>query len=158
MSARQSGTLALGCALGLAGCSGKSEDSGASAERPDPTGSYNVVVLGTAGCEGEQSWVAAWAPGPLKVEASGASVGLNFGEDAVLDGDLDVDGVVRSGGAWTQAGASLEVSVDGTFTLSEAGWQLEGDIAVVVDDGGAETCTVDAPFVADELQAVEERR
>lgn len=158
MRGRRPGGLTLACALAVSGCSGKSEDSGAVGELPDPTGSYNVVVLGTAGCEGEQSWVADWAPGPLKVEAGGASVGLNFGEDAVLEGELDSDGVLRSAGAWTLRGAALDVSVDGTFRQSDAGWQLEGDISVVVDDGGAETCTVDAPFIADELQAVEERR
>ena len=138
--------------LALAACGDKDGDTAeASAERPDPTGSYNVVVLGTAGCEGDPSWVNDWAAGPLQVTASGADVRLDFGQNVVLDGVLEANGDIRVGGGHDQAGAALETAGTGRFVEAMDGWSLSGTLSAVVDDGASEPCTVDAPFEATEL-------
>jgi len=136
-------------------CGGKGEDSGSALPPPDVSGRYNVTVLGTSGCDGDPSWTDGWARGPLTVAASGAALELDFGDPALLSGELDGRGEWRAIGGFAHQGAELSVIASGAFVEEEEVWTLDADLSVTVVADGADPCTQDARAAAQELQALE---
>jgi hypothetical protein len=153
MSAR--GAARAAGLLALVGCGGKGDDTGSALPPPDPSGRYNVTVLGTSGCDGDPSWTDGWARGPLMVSSEGRALQLDFGDPAALAGELDGRGEWRATGGFGHQGAELTVVGSGAFVEEEEVWTLEAELSVTVTAEGADPCTQDARLSALELQALD---
>ena len=134
----------------LAGCGGK--DTGAAgddAPPPEVAGRYNMMINGTAGCDGDAQLVDGWARGPLVVTGAGEALVFDFGDGAVLDGRIDSDGQLRLSGSFEVGAATRSVSGEGALRRDGDQRVLEGQMSVVV--GPDAPCTIDALYTATEL-------
>ncbi len=148
-------------ALACNGGDGGKDDSGFVGTPPDMASHYNVILGGTSGCEGEESWIADWAEGPLNVSGSSGELTFDFGDG------MSFLGSVSAAWQWGFSGdviwneATLEVYGSGSVSneTSDAGGAqlvIEGSIEAEVDDDEFETnnCTIEGVFEAYELTGV----
>jgi hypothetical protein len=134
--------LPLACVLA---CSGDG-DTGASTPPPEVAGSYNVLIDGSTGCDGDETWVTGWALGPLIITGTGGVLSFDFGDPMIFSGGVDSNGSYSFSGSATYNEAVLEVSNIGSFSLVD--FEMAGDFTVVVDDDEFTTnnCTITAPM------------
>lgn len=130
------------------------------AEPPDVTGTYQVTVGGTTGCENDPSWINDWATGPLRVSGTADALEFDFGDDMIFAGSVDTLGRFRFEGVVTFNGAVLDVVNEGSFALNPDydgdQWLMEGMFEIEVDDDEFTTnnCTITGPVQALELVGV----
>lgn len=145
----------------LAACSdggGKSDDSGVVGEAPDMTGHYNVILGGTSGCDGEETWITGWADGPLSVTGDTSTLTFDFGEGMSFVGSVSNAWQFGFSGDVIWNEAALSVYGTGSVSLETADngddqLLLEGSVEAEVDDDEFESnnCTIDGLFEAYEL-------
>jgi len=135
-------------ALALVACSGRTEDS--SAPPLDVAGRYQVFLTTISGCDNDVTLIQPWAQGPLTVEQEGASLTLDYGEDAVLRGSVDGAGEFSADGAFTWSGAEMDLSQDGIFDAAAGERTLEARFRnrVSVDGFESNDCTLEADIEA----------
>lgn len=123
-------------------------DTGAATPPPEVAGSYNVLIDGSAGCDGDETWVTGWALGPLVITGTGGTLSFDFGDPMIFAGGVDSNGTYSFSGSATFNDAALEVSNVGSFSLVD--FEMAGDFTVVVDDDEFSTnnCTITAPMRA----------
>ena len=138
---------------------GDSKDSGgASGAAPDVTGRYNVILGGTTGCSGEESWIQDWAEGPLAIDGDASTLTFDFGQDMSFLGSVSASYAFGFSGEVVWAEAKLDVYGSGTFETEteddgSTKWLINGGIEAEVDDDEFETnnCIIDGAFQAYEL-------
>ncbi len=121
-------------------------------DAPDITGRYNVILEGTAGCEGEQDLLDIWAPGALTVQGDEpGSLSFDFGGDIVLVGSIADTYTYQFGGYVEVEGWGLGTGSTGVAYAEGGGYVLEGSLSADADDGGIKTCTISGPYVATQV-------
>jgi hypothetical protein len=153
-------TMGLGIAafavLGLVGgCAGSSDvDSDTDAfAAPDITGRYDLQVQGTNGCNETPSLITDWAPGPLVVSGTAASLTFDFLDDVVMTGSVDATFAVQFGGTVSDPPWTIGVFASASVTDEDAKWVMSGTFEGTADDDGVASndCTIEAPFTATRL-------
>ncbi len=142
-------TLPVTLAVTLAACGGKGDSGGEALPPVEVAGSYNVQVTGTSGCDGQAGLIDDWARGPLQVSGAGAALRFDFGQDAVVDGEVDSKGQLRLGGRFAVGGVERSLSGGGQVTEEDDQRTIDAEIAVVV--ALDPPCTIDGLLVATEL-------
>ncbi len=142
---------AMGLLL-LGACTSSSEDTDA-AEVPDVTGRYNLVLIGTNGCDNNTALIDTWATGPLTITGEPGATTYDFEEDVILEGSVASSGVgatsFQMGGVTTVDPHALEIYASGVVYSEDDRWVLEGDFDVQASNGvQAEDCTITGPFKA----------
>lgn len=144
----------------LVACSGggKSDDSGIVGAAPDMAGHYNVILGGTTGCDGEETWLTGWADGPLAVTGTSNELTFDFGEGMSFIGSVSNAWQFGFSGdvIWNEAALSVYGSGAVTSETDDNGDEqltLDGSVEAEVDDDEFETnnCTIDGLFEAFEL-------
>jgi hypothetical protein len=143
--------LSLVAALVLAGCGDKSGDSASAV--PEVAGRYQVFVTTVSGCDNDVSLIQPWAQGPLTVTQDGASVTLDYGDDALLLGTLDADGAFAASGELAWSGRDMALSQEGQFIQGAEAWELAARFRNVVSEDEFESndCTLEADIEATRL-------
>lgn len=149
-------------ALAAACSDGDSKDPGdISGAAPDVTGRYNVILGGTTGCDGEESWIQDWAEGPLAIDGEPSTLTFDFGQDMSFLGSVSASYTFGFSGEVVWAEAKLDVYGSGSFeTQTEddgsVKWVINGDVEAEVDDDEFETnnCLIEGAFQAYELIAL----
>ncbi len=141
-------------AAGLAACGGKGDSGGDSLPPVEVAGNYNVQVTGTSGCDGQAGLIDDWARGPLQVTGAGADLRFDFGQDVVVDGEVDSKGQLRLAGRFAVDGVERSLSGDGLVTEEGDQRTIDGQIAVTV--ALDPPCTIDGLFTATELVDLED--
>lgn len=136
-------------ALGLTACGGKGDSGGDSLPPVEVAGSYNVQVTGTSGCDGQAGLIDDWARGPLQVSGAGADLRFDFGQDAVVDGEVDSKGQLRLAGRFAVSGVERSLSGEGQVTEENDQRTIDAEISVTV--ALDPPCTIDGLFTATEL-------
>lgn len=138
-------------ALALAGCGDKDGDSALPV--PEVAGRYQVFVTTVSGCDNDAELVQPWAQGPLTVDQDGSALTLDYGDEAVLRGDLAADGGFSANGGFTWRGREMALGQDGTFTEDADGWRLAARFSIVVSEDEFESndCTLEADIDATRL-------
>jgi hypothetical protein len=134
--------------LCLLACDGGGDTGGASTPPPEVAGAYNVIISGTTGCDGDETWVTGWAEGPLVITGTDGVLSFDFGDPMIFSGGVSASGQYSFSGSATYNEAALEVSNVGSFSLADN--TMSGEFEVVVDDDEFSTnnCTVTAPMTA----------
>ena len=137
--------IAMVAALLVCACSG-GEDTATTTPPPEVAGSYNILIDGSAGCDGDETWVTGWALGPLVITGTAGTLSFDFGDPMIFAGGVDGNGKYSFSGTATYDDAVLEVSNVGSFSLTD--FEMAGDFEVVVDDDEFSTnnCTITAPM------------
>ncbi len=160
MNTRHS-VLLLPLLVACSGGDGDKDDSGFVGTPPDMASHYNVILGGTSGCGGEETWITDWAEGPLNVTGTASALTFDFGDE------MSFTGSVSGSWQWGFSGdviwneAELEVYGAGTVSMetNDAGGEqllIEGSVEAEVDDDEFETnnCTIEGLFQAYELTGV----
>jgi len=136
------------CLLLVVSCSGEGGDS--SAPALEVAGRYQVFLTTISGCDNDLSLVQPWAQGPLTVEQDGAGLTLDYGEEAVLRGEVDADGEFSATGQLAWSGADIALRQDGLFTASGTERTLAARFRNTVSVDGFESndCTQEADIEA----------
>lgn len=145
--------------LPLLACAGEDKDnSDFVGEPPDMAARYNVLIGGTSGCEGEETWLTGWAVGPLAVEGDASELSFDFGDDMSFLGSVSASWQFGFSGEVTFNEAKLDVYGYGTVSneVNDNGAEqlvLDGGLEAEVDDDEFTTnnCTITGTFQAFEL-------
>lgn len=137
------------------------DDTGFAGQPPDMASRYNVILGGTSGCDGEETWITGWAEGPLAVDGDASLLTFDFGNDISFTGSVSSSWQFGFSGEIVYNEAELEVYGAGTVseeTDDEGDRQLflTGTIEAEVDDDEFETnnCTIEGQFQAYELTGI----
>lgn len=133
------------CVLGLIACEGEEP-----VEYPDITGRYQVVIGGSAGCDGDASLLTEWANGPLQVTGEATSLVFDFGDGIEMVGSVSEAGAYQFGATFERDGVWFAAAGGGVATPIGAGWALDGSVSAEVDDDELESnnCTIEGPYQA----------
>ena len=152
--ARRAFLLAAVPALALGACGDKGGDSNP-VVYPDLEGFYNVIIVGSTGCEGDKAWIT-WANGPLHITGTHDALTFDFSDGMAFVGGVDATGGYNFSGDVeytnpdTEVVGALEVVNTGRFTWDAefSEWAGEGEFEVKVTDTEfvTDTCTVTAPI------------
>ena len=139
----------LGTWVLLAACGGEPEDNWPVGDPPDVTGRYNTVPGGTTGCDGDPSWIAGWAEGPLEIAGDPENLTFEF-LSMTFSGWVDADHSYSFGGTAAWGANELSVYNEGLFSVEDERWVMEGMFDVVVYDPEftSEDCTITGPVKA----------
>ncbi len=142
--------------LFLCACGGHdSSDTGASGGNvPDVEGTYNVMINGATGCEGEYSVLTDWAQGFLGITAaSQTELVFEFRDGISFSGSVDATWSYSFGGTATWGEATLYVYNSGMFYQEDDIMKMSGDFEVEVDDDEftSNNCILDATMEATQI-------
>ena len=151
-------TLLLPLVAACSGGGGKTDDTGIVGAPPDMALHYNVILGGTSGCDGEETWITGWADGPLSVTGDSSELTFDFGDGMSFTGSVTNAWQFGFSGDVIYNEAALSVYGSGSAAMETADngddqMVLDGSIEAEVDDDEFESnnCTIDGVFKAYEL-------